>query len=78
MYMDTVRIPATKWQQNKLKNAKIQGSEIKLAASSVAANKTMKTSIVMCARERSREQNSVKLNDILIATITNCCCQYIT
>jgi len=76
--MDTVRIPATKWQQNKFKNAKIQGSENKLAASSVAATKTMKTNIVMCARERSREQNNVKLNDILIATITNCCCQYIT
>ena len=32
----------------------------------------------MCARERNREQNSVKGNDILTATITNCCCQYIT
>jgi hypothetical protein len=76
--MDTVRIPATNWQQNKFNNAKIQGSEIKLAASSVAATRTMKTGIVMCARERIREQSSVKLNDILIATITNCCCQYIT
>jgi hypothetical protein len=76
--MDTVQKPATKWQQNKFNNAKIQGYEIKLAASSVAATRTMKTGIVMCAGERSREQNRVKLNDILTATLTNCCCQYIT
>jgi hypothetical protein len=76
--MDTVQIPATKWQQKKFNNATIQGSEIKLVASSVAATRTMKTSLVMCARERSKEQNSAKLNDILTATITICCCQYIT
>jgi hypothetical protein len=59
--MDTIQTPAAKWQQNKFNNATIQGSEIKIAASSVAATRTMKTGIVMCARERSREQNSVKL-----------------
>ena len=78
MCVDTVQVPATKWHRNKFGNAKIQGFEIKLASSSVVATRTIKTGIVMSARERIREQNSSKLNDILIATVTNCCCQYIT
>lgn len=61
MYMDTVQIPATKWQQYRFNNATIQGSEIKPAASSFAATRTTKTGIVTCSKERSRKQNSVKL-----------------
>ena len=41
MYIDTVQIPATKWQQNKFNNANIQGSEITLTASTVAATRTV-------------------------------------
>jgi hypothetical protein len=43
MYMDTVHIPATKWQHNtcKFNNVTIQGPETTLAASSITANRTM-------------------------------------
>jgi hypothetical protein len=46
--------PAAKRQHNQFNNAAIQGPEITLAVSSVAAG------IVMCARERGRALNSVK------------------